>query len=255
MSQSGPTASVASSCTQSNGSAQASASVQNGILRMNANTALAANSYGGTGATAQAYWQDILDISATGVSYVEFFFAVQGTNIRSAGNQSSGSGYWYSDANASLRVASGSYYDVIRTYELSPANGYALYYHPSSVSHFDLFSYRSPVSNGSAYIAYQLQSYSIVNSVQWSSSSGAATNPAMQSTSSFGNSAGITGVRFLNASQQTVSNVSYSFRNGTAFYDPYASSTVPEPSTWAMLGAGLLMLVAVRRRRQETTQR
>ncbi len=65
----------------------------------------------------------------------------------------------------------------------------------------------------------------------------------------FGHTAGLAGVRILDATDADITaSTPFTFVNGTQFVTP--SSTVPEPSTWALLGTGLLALAGVARRRR-----
>jgi hypothetical protein len=67
-------------------------------------------------------------------------------------------------------------------------------------------------------------------------------------TGDFGSTAGLTGVRFYDASRSTeLTNVGYSFVNGTQF----VTTTAPEPATWALMGTGLVALAGIARRRRE----
>lgn len=64
----------------------------------------------------------------------------------------------------------------------------------------------------------------------------------------FGHTAGVAGVRILDANDNDITaSTPFTFLNGTRFVSP--SSTVPEPSTWALLGTGVLALAGATRRR------
>ena len=70
----------------------------------------------------------------------------------------------------------------------------------------------------------------------------------------FGNTAGITGIRFLDYNQQVITDpVTYEFQNGTRFYNSDSpTTTVREPATWALLATGLLLMEVAARYRRAT---
>lgn len=224
-----PMLSAAITCTQGGQSSGSSASLQNGILRTTANASLAANTSISQWSTArsQASWSDVLLFSGSGVSYVDFWFAVSGTTVRSVGNGGSAAEAWYSAASAQFNACAGPCggYAVSKVYALSDGNNSPLYLQPSNLTHFDLFSIRAPVSGNAVYVAYQQISNALVNTVTQNSLVSSGANPAMFASSDFGSTGGLTGVTFLDANLQTVSNVTYSFNNGTTFYDPDGPTT------------------------------
>jgi len=97
----------------------------------------------------------------------------------------------------------------------------------------------------------QVQFWYDIQTTAYVQSSPATFAGPISASSDFGNSAGITGIRFLNSAGGTMTNVNYSFLNGTTFYDPDAPiSTVPEPATWTLMATGLLVLCGASRFRR-----
>ncbi len=183
-------------------------------------------------AATRSYWGDFLYLDGTGISYVQLTLAVDGSITR------------YDGADPLVEFSVGPYVsdliwyspsDAVRAY----ANSTAGSGNTPSVQHYaDRFTYTQPLIGGNAYSQFGFQTELRTYAVQ--------SDPG-SSVASWAFTGGVTGIHFFDANMQEVSDVPYIWDTGTQFYVPV--SAVPEPSTWAMLGAGMLVLGAVRTRR------
>lgn len=250
---SGPVAYSAQSCVRAGITSDSWASANYGVVRTSAFSSITKNTFGFNSNAGTATWWDWLAITSGAASFAKFDFVVRGNTTRSTGNQTGAHSYWDSYATASFSsTTNGSFYDVIRNYSEIATDGLDNpYLQPSDITYFDSFSLVVPVVNGQAYLKYTMKSTSYVGVKNIWTNPGIAENRAFSAVSNFGSTAGVTGVSFLDGGGQTVNDVSYAFRNGTQFYDPYTpTSTVPEPSTWMLMGVGLAGLLAITRARR-----
>ncbi len=226
-----------------------SASAVGGVVRATSSTVLTNDTRGAYAVQTFAQWTDQLQLGAnSGVFEVEFRFVVNGTL---ANGYLNGLG-WNSDftvfrettgyAEIHAGVATGPSSVVTYSNRTSPFTGPA-----ASKSVNEEFNFKLRVDAwGNVDFRYGLQALSVVRNTSEETYLGPTFGESL-----FGSSAGITGIRFFDTNNQLIDGpIDYQFANGTGFYDPDAATVVPEPSAWALLVLGLMMVgVAARSRR------
>lgn len=246
-----PIANSAQTCDRAGLTSESWASANYGILRTSASSSIDKNTFGKVANIGSATWWDWLTITTGNASFAKFDFAINGNTMRSTGELTSTHSAWKSYATATFSSTENGL-RVTRNYVEIPTAGVTNpYLRPSNIEYSDRFSLLVPIVNGEASLRYGLESESMVEVSHVWTNLGIAENPAFSAASMFGSTAGITGVSFLDASGLAASDVTYEFRYGTQFYNPDTpTTTVPEPSAWLLISAGLAGLYAIARARR-----
>ena len=211
----------------------------------------------GYGALARAEWYDVLDIGPAPVggwpdgTKVEFLLWVHGAMSIDAGairtpgivdHNTTSRFRWNFDMNTNEPFNSSDWDGVSQIQ--STDTTFSKRHQDRTFA--ELRTHLRPISAFERFLGFK---YGITSDISVPPGPGYNTDYVIASYArgAFGNTAGLAGVRVLNASGTEIANVNYSFANGTQFVGP--ATTVPEPSTWAMLGTGIGLLGMVARRR------
>jgi hypothetical protein len=189
-----------------------------------------------------AQWTDRLFVGTTGVipSFVQMRMLFEGGMLSEAfgnigGNSRASAGWWFGAADASGAQLAG--YSSGRTIEAG--SGF-----PSRSATIvdDFQTFTVPVS-ASGWVDF---GYRLRLDAQWFNLSGDQSLPTADVRLNFSNSAKLIGLDFFTADMQAISNVQYTFQNGTQIFapgGPGAPTPVPEPTACLLLSSGMLLLL------------